>query len=377
MVLSSDTYRRCYETLLACDEFQDYGSLRALFVTPELKPFRAGIPRGTNEADQVTKVIAYLSEGRLRGGRPVLPPFLRQLRDRYRERELYGILDALADQVRAELAGQGLADQLGAGCRIPEPAGAAATGAADLGPEIDWRGPTDEFELQSWLRPEPDVRDDVGFMKAVVRCAAAVCRIEDAQRQWHGTGFLIGPSLLLTNYHVLEPTYYGGPSLEENARDAVLCFGFLSAVAGEAVRGQTFKLDRDRPVLDASATSALDYVLLRVEDRVREAAGVEPVPYETRSPAPGARLTILHHPQGQPMKVAYSHDAVTGVYEGRGLVQYVNRTLQGSSGSPCFDDAWRVVALHHAQRSRALVSIREGILVGAIFPRIKDFLPRH
>ncbi|BBD63609.1 hypothetical protein NIES2109_64840 (plasmid) [Nostoc sp. HK-01] len=33
---------------------------------------------------------------------------------------------------------------------------------------------------------------------------------------------------------------------------------------------------------------------------------------------------------------------------GNNVVQYVTSTLQGSSGSPVFNDAWDVVALHHA-----------------------------
>ena len=74
------------------------------------------------------------------------------------------------------------------------------------------------------------------------------------------------------------------------------------------------------------------------------------------------------------MKVAISSDAVTGVYRESGKIQYVNKTMVGSSGSPCFNDSWKVVALHRALKYRSFGSIREGILFGAIFPEIEEFL---
>jgi hypothetical protein len=52
----------------------------------------------------------------------------------------------------------------------------------------------------------------------------------------------------------------------------------------------------------------------------------------------------------------------------------VNKTAVGSSGSPCFDENWYLVALHHAQKARTFGSIREGILFASIYQEIKDFL---
>ena len=62
------------------------------------------------------------------------------------------------------------------------------------------------------------------------------------------------------------------------------------------------------------------------------------------------------------MKVALSCNGVVDVDANSGKIQYVNKTAGGSSGSPCFNEDWELVALHHAERSRSFGSIREGIL---------------
>ena len=89
-------------------------------------------------------------------------------------------------------------------------------------------------------------------------------------------------SHLITNYHLLDPKRYGGLSLDANARDIVLRFACFSATKGDEAMGQAFKLDTSRPILKASPTDELDYVLLRVEDRILGASGIEPAPYESR-----------------------------------------------------------------------------------------------
>ncbi|MFM5947050.1 MAG: trypsin-like serine peptidase, partial [Dolichospermum sp.] len=83
---------------------------------------------------------------------------------------------------------------------------------------------------------------------------------------------------------------------------------------------------------------------------------------------------VLQHPEGESMKLSISQDGIIGVYQNSGLVQYVNKTAVGSSGSPCFDEDWYLVALHHAQKAKTFGSIREGILFASIYQEIQDFL---
>jgi V8-like Glu-specific endopeptidase len=58
------------------------------------------------------------------------------------------------------------------------------------------------------------------------------------------------------------------------------------------------------------------------------------------------RVNIIQHPSGGPKQIAIYHNIVAYTDEKR--VQYLTDTLPGSSGSPVFDDQWRIVALHHS-----------------------------
>ena len=60
----------------------------------------------------------------------------------------------------------------------------------------------------------------------------------------------------------------------------------------------------------------------------------------------GDRVNIIQHPGGGPKQIALSHNVVVSVDDQR--VRYLTDTDYGSSGSPVFDEQWRVVALHHS-----------------------------
>ena len=75
------------------------------------------------------------------------------------------------------------------------------------------------------------------------------------------------------------------------------------------------------------------------------------------------------------MSVDFNVNGVTGTDPKRGLVQYVTRAAPGSSGSPCFNSDWKVVGIHHAERTRIAWCIREGIMLGAILNEIRNELP--
>ncbi|MBW4629736.1 MAG: serine protease [Brasilonema octagenarum HA4186-MV1] len=244
---------------------------------------------------------------------------------------------------------------------------------ANTGPEIDWLGPTEELQLQGLFQSEPDFWD-VGFLKRAIEQITSVCRIEINSRKI-GTGVLIADNLVLTNYHVLKPNENG--DMQTNALNAVLRFGCLSSNSGNETDGLVFKLESQQPILHSSPIDKLDYVLLQVEKRLLDAKDIKPACWDANYlPVKGMGIHLLQHPEGDSMKISISRDGITGFYQERGLVQYVNKTALGSSGAPCFDDDWKIVALHHAQRAKSFGTIREGILFSAIYQEIKDYLKR-
>ena len=74
------------------------------------------------------------------------------------------------------------------------------------------------------------------------------------------------------------------------------------------------------------------------------------------------------------MKLSVSANGVTGILTEQGCVQYVTTARAGSSGAPCFNDEWKLIALHHAERALLFGAVREGILMGAIYEKIKGSL---
>jgi hypothetical protein len=252
--------------------------------------------------------------------------------------------------------------------QIPQP---LATGPykhnASIGPTLDWAGPVDEVTLQSWLTPPPDFLDVALLRKAVDR-ARSVCRIEVAATGESGTGVLIDDDLVLTNYHVVtkDPAL-----LQRNAESTILRFGAFTATIASAAKGQEVTLHATAPVVETSPTSQYDFVLLRTNKAIASASDICPTPILARAPDLRSALYILQHPEGGPMKLALSNNGVTWVDPAKGRVQYVTCTAGGSSGSPCFDANWNLVALHHAELARSFGSMREGILMESILEQIR------
>jgi V8-like Glu-specific endopeptidase len=56
----------------------------------------------------------------------------------------------------------------------------------------------------------------------------------------------------------------------------------------------------------------------------------------------------VQHPKAEPLKLAFDTDAIIGINENGTTVKYKTNTQPGSSGSPCFDINWNLVALHHS-----------------------------
>jgi len=103
--LPSEFYKRCQEVLRGCAEFRSDESLRAAFVTQELRPFQDSLPSATSVPDRVGRCLDFLLDRRLSDGRPVLPLFLAALRDRYRAGDaLRDEIEALTEDVRSTLS---------------------------------------------------------------------------------------------------------------------------------------------------------------------------------------------------------------------------------------------------------------------------------
>jgi V8-like Glu-specific endopeptidase len=136
------------------------------------------------------------------------------------------------------------------------------------------------------------------------------------------------------------------------------------------------------PIVDQSPFNELDFALLRLEKSIKDkdAQGLTKVDFAEMAPGVRDTLNMLQHPGGQFMQLALSGNGVTWVSDDGDRLQYVTRSAKGSSGSPCFNDKWELVALHSREITRRMGpfgvgSIRQGVVFKKIYERIKDHLP--
>jgi V8-like Glu-specific endopeptidase len=196
-----------------------------------------------------------------------------------------------------------------------------------------------------------------------------VCHIEyiaelpEGRRKITGTGFLIAPNVVITNFHVMEYV------IKEKAAysDVILRFDYNKLSYGKFDRtGTEYRLKEDwlidqSPYLPDNENrlptlDELDYALLRVKNEpgnrsVGEegspARGWIKLPTESDNFSPNTPLFILQHPNDQPLKLVLDTDGIIDVNENGTMVRYKTNTELGSSGSPCFNINWELVALHH------------------------------
>lgn len=236
----------------------------------------------------------------------------------------------------------------------------------DLG-QSTWDLDVSVEELQSFLPKRFSFEADVGDLQRGLELSQSVCKITFADRSPEecGTGVLIAKDLVLTNYHVF--SHEVNADLEEIARQARFEFGYTSR-PGQPV--QLYKAVETDEIAAFSPIEQLDYVLLRLDSN--EGQDITPVKYDvTAQLIPSSPLNILQHPEGEQMKVSLSNNGVVKTNEVRGLVLYVNAAKPGSSGSPCFNQDWQLVALHHKGLTTSFGSLREGILFSAIYQDIQ------
>ncbi|PNY81022.1 endonuclease [Deinococcus koreensis] len=149
-----------------------------------------------------------------------------------------------------------------------------------------------------------------------------------------GTGWLCSPQVIVTNHHVLEDA--------ASAAASVIEFDYELRPDGTLRTPLTLKLDPGALFL---TSVPLDYTLVAVQG---SAAGLGWLPLfgSADKNVLGEALSIVQHPSGEPKQVALRENRLVDRLPD--FLHYETDTAPGSSGSPVFNDAWEVVALHHS-----------------------------
>lgn len=258
-----------------------------------------------------------------------------------------------------------------------------AFGIEARGPQVGAGAkPIEDSGLERLLRadvPAVKLRDLLEKLGAI---EGRVCRIE-IDRRVRGTGFLVGPSCVMTNYHVMKPVIDG-----VKRPDSVVCrFDYR-----DGFQGTPFTLDLDwnvhfSPYAEFEKTrlddgipreDELDYAVVRLadapghkalSDKASEKAllrDIVPIPEGALALTKDAPLIVVQHPVGRTLEIAIeTHGVIDYNANGTRLKHRVN-TDEGSSGSPVFDFKGTLVALHHGGDNAELPVFNQAIPIDAI-----------
>lgn len=182
----------------------------------------------------------------------------------------------------------------------------------------------------------------VGFLEAGFLAARSIGRVtvRAGGGGHHGTGFLISPTLLMTNNHVLRTA--------DEAGNGVIEFNFQAGLDGQPLLPVVFRLE---PQTFFVTDQALDFSVVAVAQRSQDGQPLAPFGRLPLKEAEGKVIlgeivNIIQHPNGEPKQLALRENKVVDLLDE--FVHYETDTAPGSSGSPVFNDQWEVVALHHA-----------------------------
>jgi endonuclease G len=208
------------------------------------------------------------------------------------------------------------------------------------------RADIDSFFVERVIGPTKDFLSAEFFeLGTFAMRSVARIRTEFGGSLGYGTGFMVSPSLLLTNERVLENADWAAASVAE--------FDYQRDRLGRQKLVQSFHLDPARFFVN---DKALDFALVAVKPA--PGVGTAKLADFGFCPLVGVEgkilvtdpVNIVQHRQGRMKEVVICENELSALPLGDldGFAHYLGDTEPGSSGSPVFNDRWEVVALHHS-----------------------------
>lgn len=265
-----------------------------------------------------------------------------------------GLLEALLRTARERNPGNPDLKQFLAGFALPDAPFANVQGIAKQNGSYE----SVVFEASGFEDPD-------AWRRGMMECERRVCQVLLGGTP-NGSGYLVGPDLILTNHHVLGKRAWG---------DVSVLFDFRGDGKGKVTsKGTPFKAVGAGPVAQ-SDRDALDFALIRLEEAVGDAPigeGGGPargwLQLRDHDFAAGEALLVLQHPDGRTLSLAIG--SVTAVDTNR--IAHCASTEKGSSGSPCFSAAWDLVAMHHWGSTVANRAVKCGAIRQSIAAHLPD-----
>lgn len=211
--------------------------------------------------------------------------------------------------------------------------------------------------------PGSDNLYKIDWVEKALKYSKSVCRVVTPDDK--GTGFLCSNGYLFTNHHVIADAATAAQTKVE--------FNFRTDMNGKALDIKSYDLDAST----FYASEDLDFAYVRIKDRadapLDDWGAVE---FDTEAAiSKGDAMTIIQHAGGKELQIALDANKVLSIWEQ--YLFYDTPTLGGSSGSPVFNQFWKVVALHHAGFEDTVIDAqgnRRGANRGILFKDIFEHL---
>ncbi|MEC4814435.1 MAG: trypsin-like peptidase domain-containing protein [Scytonema sp. PMC 1069.18] len=192
-----------------------------------------------------------------------------------------------------------------------------------------WLGTNSMADVQEKIIGENTLRD-IYILNLALEASKAVVHLDAPCGV--GTGFMIAPDLLMTNNHVI--------GSQNEAEKTAYTFNYQLDVNGLVCSTQTAQASSSRAFY---TNFDLDFTVVSLQNLPDF---VNPLTLKSKQVSRDDRVAIIQHPGGHLKKISMQNNFVA--YADTKIVQYTTSTLPGSSGSPVFDDEFKVVAIHHS-----------------------------
>jgi endonuclease G len=218
------------------------------------------------------------------------------------------------------------------------------------------------------------------FLERGVSASRAVGRVAFRDGRAQGSGFLVSPRLFLTNNHVIASAGAAAPLCAE--------FDYELGPDDRPREATRFAFD-PAAFFETDERDDLDFTLIAIGPRLSgprrlAAFGWCPLSGAGDKHALGEVANVVQHPAGRYKEVVLRENRLVARLDT--VLHYVADTEPGSSGSPVFNNEWRVIALHHwggpwrqttdAAGRRLPTEVNEGIRTSAIVKDLARRLPR-
>ena len=186
----------------------------------------------------------------------------------------------------------------------------------------------------------------------------------------NATGFLISPSLFITNHHVIYD--------KDQLKNAKVTFNYQLR-KNIPLKSETYSVNSSLFITNDNRDE-FDYTIIKLIGNPGKKWGYVTLNKTNEDELlPHAAINIIQHAGGSYKIFAVHANSLIDISFNK-LLHYTSDTLKGSSGSPLFDNKWNLIGLHHAwtrppiKINGEVIDTNEGILINKIIDDLKTKL---